>query len=186
METTPSPLLVKLSGLLQSSAHQSPGFFSTTPRARFAKLKGVGEIHSFADCPFFPSGFTTENGEWWSSEPPEFPVFPTAEKASVGQGCRPLPSFQYPKDTTDLPVIIGHPGPHSAHNRAKNGNGEFRRVYRKTARECGSVAISTGCGITGISPVCTLAIGGAPALLGRPGSEFAGFQHRRQPPELPT
>ena len=130
-----------------------------------------------ADRPFFPTGVTTENREWRPGKPPEFPVFLAGGKAPVRQGCRLQTIPPVSQAASDLPGNNRKLRPYSAHNRAKNGNGEFRRVYWQTARECGSAAISRGRGITRISRICTLAMGVPQRIFGAGVENPPGFQH---------
>ncbi len=114
-----------------------------------------------------------------------FRVFSVGGKAPARQGCR-LPAIPPgSRATTELPAIIGHLGLYFAHNRAKIGNGEFRRIYWQTARECGSVAMSRGRGITRNSRIWTRSVRVPQRFLGPSVESARVLQHTANHCESP-
>ncbi len=145
---------------------------------------GVGKIHSFADCPFFPTGFTTENGGMVVKKTAWTPGFSNSRKGFRRPGLPPSAILPISQAPTDLPVIIGHPGPYSAQNRAKTGNGYLPARFVKNGqatRVDGDLY-----GMWNYQNFATLRIrdAGALALFGRSGRKCAGFSTQRHPPRI--
>ncbi len=158
MKTTLLRCIGALPGAVRSRAHRSSGFTVLQHPGQICDMHRRWKIPPLCRLlVFFRQDLPPKKGSG-SQENRLNPRFlQQAERPPARQGCRLPTILPVSQTTTDLPAIIGHPGPDSAHNRAKTGNGEFRRVSWQTARECGFVAISRGREITRNSPVCTLA-----------------------------
>ncbi len=107
--------------------------------------------------------------------------FQRAERLPSARVAASGPSIQYHKPLPTSPQSSRTWGCIPLTTGRKSVMGSFRRVYWQTARECGSVAISRGRGITKILRICTLAMGVPQRFRGAGAGSSPGFQHGGNP-----